>query len=245
MIENLIKDLKHKKELRDLNEEYIRNLILFLKIKIPVDYEKFKRTKEFKIIFKELRRKLRKTYGIYKKLNFKEQISSKERLKEYKEMYKKIFEITGNPKSILDLGSGLNPLSYKYMNIKPIYYAGEISLGYIKKIDDYFKKNNIPGKSFKFDLINDDYSTLPKTDICFLFKVLEALEEVKKNISIEIIKNIPSDYIIVSFAKSVISGRGIIKKKGRKWFKVLLKKNNYYFETFDTNNEIFYVIRKL
>ena len=45
-----------------------------------------------------------------------------ERISIYKDLYKQIFKITKKPKSILDLGCGLNPLSYPLMNLKNVTY---------------------------------------------------------------------------------------------------------------------------
>ncbi|MAH07128.1 hypothetical protein CMI38_02665, partial [Candidatus Pacearchaeota archaeon] len=42
-------------------------------------------------------------------------LSTKERLKDYSEIYSKIFSITGKPERIVDLGCGMNPLSFPLM----------------------------------------------------------------------------------------------------------------------------------
>ena len=48
--------------------------------------------------------------------------SSKERLDFYESLYQKIFKITGQPQSILDLGCGLNPISIIYTKLKKVKY---------------------------------------------------------------------------------------------------------------------------
>ena len=110
-------------------------------------------------------------------------------------------------------------------------------------IRNFFKQNKIKGKVFAFNLLKDDYSKLPKADICFLFKVLESLESIRKNISKEILKEINAKWIIVSFSKRSITGK-LIRKKGRSWLKRMLAELNYDYQTLDIGDEIFYVIRK-
>ncbi|MBS3141117.1 hypothetical protein J4405_03160 [Candidatus Woesearchaeota archaeon] len=224
-------NIKKKKELKDIKDSLVLSLVeSYLKENnINSDVKNFEKTKNYKVMFKEIRKKLRKSYG-----SFKEYYEPRK-----KEVYEKIFEITGSPKSILDLGCGLTPLDLKLNN----YYAYDISSENIKKISEYFKKNNLKSKAELFDLINDNYEKLPKVHVCFLLKVLESLEAIKKNISLEILNKIKADFIVVSFAKKVLSNNQIIKKKGRRWFKRILKYNFKNYETFDTDDEVFYIIR--
>ena len=249
-VKEIIEDLKNKKELRELDEEFIKNRILEYKLDIEADnYEEFKRDKKFKTFFKDLRRKLRIVYGMYwfkirkDKELLEQHHSTKERVKYYTEVYKKIFEITGKPNSILDLGCGLNPLSYEYLDGKIEYFVADIGRD-IKIIKEFFDKNNIKGEAFVFDLISGDYNKLPEADVCFLFKVLESLESIERNISKEIIKKIKCKYIVVSFAKMALGGKIEIKKKGRSWFRRILSELGYEFEVFDVGNELFFIIKK-
>ena len=54
--------------------------------------------------------------------------STKERLRYYPRLYEQIFKITGKPQTILDLGSGINPFSFNYMNLRNChYYAYDLS----------------------------------------------------------------------------------------------------------------------
>jgi 16S rRNA (guanine(1405)-N(7))-methyltransferase len=253
-VKEIIKDVKRKKELRELDDEFIKNRILEYDFKFSKfkNYEELKKSKEFKLFFKDLRRKLRIIYGMYwfkisKKDDFSKLLrkhpSTKERINYYNEIYNKIFEITGKPKKILDLGCGLNPLSYNHLNVKAEYFACDIGRE-VDIVKEFFKKNKIRGKAFKFDLISGDYSKLPKADVCFLFKVLESLESIKRNISKEIIKKINCKYIVASFAKKALGGKIEIRKKGRKWFRKMLGELGYSFKVIDIGEEIFFVIKK-
>ena len=163
-ISEILGNIKKKKELKDIKDSLVLNLVeSYLKENnLNIEVKNFEKTRKYKIMFKEIRKKLRKSYGSFKQ--YYEPRDSK--------VYYKIFSITGKPKSLLDLGSGLTPLDLKLDN----YYAYDISRENIKKINNYFKKNNLKSRAFLFDLINDDYNKLPKANVCFLLKVLESLE---------------------------------------------------------------------
>ena len=244
----IVQEIKKKDELKNLEESFIKERISDYTKKNSINLESLdKRSSAYKELFKTIRKKCFEVYGLFKqksKDTLEEHISSKERLEFYPRIYKEIFAITGKPKTILDLGCGLNPLSYKELGCKPKYYASELSNEDCNTIKEFFKENKIKGDVFAFDLLKEDYSTLPKVDVCFLFKVLESLEAIKRNISIEILKSIPSKWIIVSFSKKTITGRPI-KKKGRSWLRRMLNELNYSYEIRDIGEEIFYIIKKL
>ena len=196
-----INKVKDKKGLRDLDEGFLKNII------------------DRYTDFKEIRKDLRKVYGMFKTVKYARD----------DKVYDLIFEKTGKPKSVLDLGCGYSPLHFPFKDIK--YYCADIGGDYVKD------------KGFIFDLIHEDYDKLPKVDVVFLFRVLESLEFFKRNISKEVISKLKCKYIVVSFDKRSLSGKGI-KKKGRVWFRRILGELNLEYEVFDYGNEIFFVIKK-
>lgn len=196
-----IQKVKDKRELRDLDENFLKNII-------------GKYTD-----FKAIRRDLRKVYGMFKGVKYTRD----------SKVYDLIFEKTGKPKSVLDLGCGYAPLHFPFKDIK--YHYSDIGGEYIKN------------GGFIFDLIHDDYDELPKVDVVFLFRVLESLEFFKRNISKEVISKLKCKYVVVSFDKKSLSGKGI-KKKGRVWFRRILNELDLKYEVFDYGNEIFFVIKK-
>ena len=224
---SIVKELKNKKELKDLDEGFILNRIKEYPKK--VDFSN-KRSKEYKEFFKEMRKKLREVYGSFKSVKNKRD----------KEFYEIILKDC-SAKKILNLGCGLDPLEFPFEGYE--YNACDISHDNIKKVKDYFKKKSISGKSFIFDLM-DDVSKLPKADIVFIFRVLESLESIKKNISEEILKKIKAKLVIVTFSKIALGEKKVIRKKGRKWFRLILKKLGYEYNIIDYKDEIVFLIKK-
>jgi len=170
-------------------------------------------------------------------------LSTKERLQNYPMVYEKIFKETGKPKVILDLGCGLNPFSWYYMPVKNFkYIASDIDIASLKFIGQYFDLAGINGETLILDLQNkEDLEKLSKiqADVCFLFKVLE----IDKRIAEPIFKAVQSKFIVVSFSTLSISGK-IMSHSEREWFEKMLSRLNLSFSTFQTENEIFYIVRK-
>jgi len=233
----IIADIKKKKTLRNLDDEFVKAILIKKNIKLP------SKGKEYKKLIKEVRAYLHKVYGVFqiKGKELEGSTATKERLEIYSYLYKGIFAITGIPKSILDIACGLNPLSYKYLEragFKGAYYATELTKKDCEFINDYFKENKIKGKAFQINLLKDfDY---PKADVCFLFKVLDLVEH---KLAEEIIKKVKSNYLVISFATRTI-GRRKMNYPRRGWIEQLLKRLNLPYEIITEENEVFYVVKK-
>ncbi|MDP4012810.1 MAG: hypothetical protein Q8R00_04365 [Candidatus Nanoarchaeia archaeon] len=244
-IDYVIKEIKKKKELKDLSEDFIKDRVNeYIKTRKIELSNLDERSGIYKTMFKEIRKICFDSYGLFKSgKSLKTHISTKERLNYYPVIYEKIFEIIGKPNKILDLGCGLNPLSYDFLGCNPEYYAVDLSESELETVNNYFKENKIKGKTYCLDLLKLDYSALPKVDVAFLFKVLESLENIHKNVSYTILSKINSKWIVVSFSKKSITGKPIIKK-GRSWLKRMLAELGYWYEVLDIGDEIFYIIKK-
>lgn len=271
----LIKDLKDKKELFNLDEDFISDLVDYYSSKNKViiarirEHPRFEKSKEYKTILKDLRKVLHDIYGVFQLKDKREEFlqlleeeikdknsfdksildlhkkilmthrSTKERLDDYVFIYKKILD--KNVRSILDVSSGINAFSFPLMNLKRIdYIATELSEKDCLFLNRYFemmKKFGLNGKSIKINLLKD--KKFPETDVVFMFKVLDTLEGLKRGITKSILDSIKCKKLVVSFPTKTLSGKNLSKKRLR-WFEGLI--DNY--ETFETHNEIFYVIKE-
>ena len=268
MIKKLINDIKQKKELSELDDKFVKEELNRFFKREPKILKKLKeefnqKSKEYKQTIKEVRAKLRRSYGLFRvekeTKNIKELIktkdyqkilethsSTKERLPFYDQLYHKLFKTTGKPKTILDLGAGINPLSYSYMNLKNVnYYAYDLSKEEVKIINQFFKDNKIKGKAGILDLLQiDKVKKLPKADLAFLFKMTDVLDKSKGHkTSEQIIKAIPAKFIIVSFPTLTMSGKKMNHPR-RGWIELMSKRLGYNFKVLEFSNELFYVIKK-
>ncbi len=257
-MEELIAKIKEKPSLHNLSNEFIKKHIdSYLTSYHPDLTKKAEKTK----LIKYVRRKINIAFGMFqtKKINklpvLLEQLkhnpnslelhnqilatnkSTLERLPFYSEIYKKILN---KEKSILDIGCGLNPFSYPYMNKKITYYAYDL---YTQPIQEYFNIKKIKGEAKDIDLGDQKNYTFPKTDICFLFKVLDSLEKKVHKKAERLIKSIPAKKIVVSFPLKTLKNK-VMTTQERNWLKRMTERLNYSLDHFKTENEIFYIIRK-
>src|SRR3989344_4758522 len=237
-LHEIAEDIKGKRSLSDLDEEFLKSRILEkvdkYKIDVNKDFKKLKRKDRYKEYFKDIRKTLRKIYGVYR------EIKEKRSKKTYLEIQEKI----GSFSSVLDIGCGLSPLEYiEIFGKDKTYYLTDISKESIKEIKNYMQENKIKGKASIFNAFDNYNDKLPKTDVIFLFRMLESLESIKKGSSERLFKKLKAKIILVSFSKIAIGKGEEIKKKGRSWFRRMLSKNGYSFEDFDLEDEIFFLIK--
>ena len=297
----LIEDIKDKKELRALDEEFVQNKLVeffkdkhheqakdkFLKkLESSKTYKQFTKSKEYKFLIKELRAELRKVYGVFilegyeKRKKLLEELkdaetdeekkelhdklflihkSTKERMDHYEELYQTIFDTIDDFEKtrkvllekkyvFMDLACGMNPMSSFLFEEKiKRYYASDISTEDCEFLKEYFDTTNIDAVIFPADLLEPKiFYKLEKipTDICFIFKTLDGLERVKRDISEDLLKSINTKYFAVTFPTLSIGGVREIKEHRRLWFERLLDKLEWKYEKFTLNSELLYVIQK-
>lgn len=248
-LKELVKKIKEKKELSSLPDEFVSEITL--RHLSGINPEKLS-SSDKKLIVKEARAELRRSTGMFQK-GFKDReyllekedysallnthSSTAERLEFYPELKKIISEL--NPKSILDLGCGLNPLAIASKSI--IYYAVDIKEDELRLIEKFFRKNSIKGKIFVRDL-RKPIDNLPSADLCLIFKLFDILSSDRKQAEY-IIKNLKCKFLLVSFSTKTLSGRQM-RFFRRLWFERMLSRLSYSFSLFKSSNEIFYLVKK-
>lgn len=209
------------------------------------------KSKEYEDFKKYVRKKLRNLHGVFQKNRqsqkqqtsyllqedfsfqnpstqkfLKSHRSTKERLPYYETVYKEIQNETKITK-IADLGCGLNPLSFTLLKDLKEAFCVDINEEELNFLQNFFDKIKIKATTQVLDLAQkENHETIKKktnnTDACFLFKTLDGLEQTKKGASESLIKNIKSEYIVVSFSTKTISGKNAINAE-RNWFQEILK----------------------
>jgi len=251
-MDRIIEKIKEKYELRSLPNSLIKSVLTEYLLKNRI--KDFNSEKEMKIIIKDVRAKLRRYTGQYaSKSNIKarekliknhqisklleQHTSTRERIEDYPLIKKVIEDIS--PKSILDLGCGLNPLAISSQ--KSYYYAYDINNNDLEIVKEYFRINKIEGETHHEDI--RVVSSFPNTDLCLIFKVLDILGDNKTKITKDLLTKIKSRFLIISFATNTLSGRPM-NNPYRNWFERILNSLNYNYEIRRTKQEIFYLINK-
>ncbi len=231
------------------------------------------KSKSYRVVIKQVRARLRKAYGLFRDDPAKRQklmekllaapaaaqkkvideilsthASTKERLPIYNNLYAKIFALTGKPGVILDLGCGINPFSYPYMKLrKCTYLAYDINEEEINILNKYFSllRRKIPyfdGQAAAADVLQ--MQKIPPADVCFLFKMTDVLDKNKGHKATEeMLKRIPAEYVVVSFATKTMSGKKMTAPR-RNWMEWLCKRLRYEYTILEFPNELFYVVKK-
>ncbi len=175
-----------------------------------------------------------------------------ERLSHYEEIYRRILN-DYKKASVIDLGAGINGFSYSFFNkigIKTDYTAIESVGQLVEFMNFYFKKNKIKGKAVHFSLfekekVKEIISKEKKPRIIFLFKVIDALETLKRDYSKELISEIVpiSDRIAVSFATKSLGSRENFRAN-RNWIFDFIRENFRILNDFEVGGERYIVFSK-
>ncbi len=229
------------------------------KMFLKTDYSP--RSSYYKKIVKDVRTQLRRSYGLFRRkgriikeldrnTNANEILSShsstRERLPHYREIYKRIFKVTGTPRIILDLGCGLNPFSYDYMRLRYLtYFAYDLAVDEIRLINDYFRRSKIKGHACILNVLQiDKIRKLPPADIAFLLKMTDVLDKGRGHKKTEeVIRAVPARNVVVSFPTVTMSGKRMNFPR-RKWIELMCERLGYTFNSFEVGREIFYVVEK-
>ena len=250
----LIKKIKEKKTLSNIDDSFVEKFILLIlkqNSKLEAKYKKnLLKERDREQIVKSVRNELNKRYGQFwektvdnkNELNLELHSSTRERERIYQDVYEKIFEITGKPKKILDLGAGLNVLSYDLIGKNVYYYVNELTEKDCEIISEYLKNNK-----YKFEIIKGDVTKdikLPETDVCFLFKLLDSIDVKDHKTSEELIKKIKARYLVISFSNLSIRGAREMNHPQRGWIERLLERLDYKYTKIEYTEETFYVVDK-
>lgn len=209
------------------------------------DPVRFTRKKEFQRLRSEVRAELRTVYGVFfgpqysakrdafirelierKDTESAERVlslhrSTAERLPYYEVIYPQLSRMLGSPGSILDLGCGFNPFAYTFLPGRPAYHSADIACADLERVGEYLDALGVDHSERCVDLTDvDAVAKLPRADVAFAFKLFDSLEEMRRNITAELLVALPADMLVVSFPTlSIGQGKAIGQ---REWFERLV-----------------------
>lgn len=248
-MEDLIAKIKQKKELRGLADSFVSEELA--KVLRRNKISKPRNVRDESIIIKEVRAVLRKHTGRFNQGKEQEGLlsekrysdllnthqSTKERLPDYPEFTKRI--LAYNPKSILDIGCGLNPLALARPKIT--YFASDINESDLKIVKSFFAQEHISGEVFVADAKKT--RTYPKADIALLLKLVDLLDEKGHKKTEELILSLSSPVLVISFSTKTLSGKSMNHPQ-RGWIEQLCTRLGYTFSTWKTKSELYYFIER-
>ncbi len=134
--------------------------------------------------------------------------STAERLGMLEEIYRSIFEITGQPQRILDLGCGLSPFALPWMNLPADaqYQGWEIDQRMVDQINRFFQIAAPQSVAYCRDVLAETPDQ--QVDVALCLKLLPCLQQQVPGISPRLIRDLPASFVVVSFPVRSIGGRG-------------------------------------
>ena len=241
-VPTFIAEIKRKPELSGISDLFVKNVAEKHLKGSPIPAS----DRERKLLLKEIRAELRLHTGRFHKKNrspaalpelVEAHVSTRERMAHYGFLKGLIAEHT--PRSILDLGCGLNPLLLAKKG--QTYYACDIHEKEIKTINAFFKKEQITGHAFVADVRTQNQ--FPKVDLCLMLKLLDLIDTKGRTNAETLIKTVNARTIIASFPTRKLSGKRMNHPR-RRWLEHMLVRLNYPFQLKEIDNELFYVITK-
>ena len=246
----LIKKIIAKKEFSQLTKKDVELAFEFYEKENLLDEETIRLTRKLlhKVFTSCLSQKLLSPKNKSFDWILRKHLSTRERFEFYEVLYERLLK-EFKKASVIDLGAGVNGFGYKFFN-KEIEYLGIESVGQLVDLtNNYFKKEKINGKIIHESLFDSEkiIKTIKKTKtsrVIFLFKVLDALEALKKDYSKFFLKKLSplADKIVLSFATKTMRKKQNFKVK-RNWILEFINENFEILDDFEFGEERYVVFK--
>lgn len=133
--------------------------------------------------------------------------STRERLPHLDAFYAAIWEVTGTPRRLLDVGCGLHPLALPWMSIGDATYdAVDVDAGTLDLAAGFLEAVGQPHVAEVRDLV----AKVPAqpADVALLLKLVTTLDRQDPDAATRLLRGLRADHAVVSFAARSLAGRG-------------------------------------
>ncbi|MFN2290297.1 MAG: 16S rRNA methyltransferase [Anaerolineae bacterium] len=133
--------------------------------------------------------------------------STRERLPILDAFYAQIWQRTGQPTSVLDLGCGLNPLALAWVGLpeNAPYIPLDIDAERVRFLNRYLLLVGRPPLARCQDLLIEPPEE--KADVALLLKTAASLERQAEGATVQLIEHLRASFVVVSFAVQSLTGR--------------------------------------
>ncbi|HEY4028431.1 MAG TPA: 16S rRNA methyltransferase [Candidatus Dormibacteraeota bacterium] len=133
--------------------------------------------------------------------------STRERLADLATFYTTLFEHLGGPRSIIDLGCGLNPLALPWMPLPDgaTYLAVDIYQDLVDFLDRFFDLVAVNGRAMTADLTQGPPPA--HADVALLLKLLPVLDQVDRGRGRALLHEVDASRLVVSYPRHSLGGR--------------------------------------
>ena len=167
--------------------------------------------------------------------------STRERLAGAETLYRRILEAAGQPKSVLDLACGMNPLILGSMGLA--VRGMDISGGCVRLVNEWARVCGWDVSAVCADLLCDP--PMEQADMALMMKLLPVLEQQRKGSAMALVAAVPTKTICVTFPMRTLGGRKVgMEQHYSEWFEGNLPENTEIIERFIEADELCYVARR-
>jgi Ribosomal RNA methyltransferase (FmrO) len=236
---NLVEEVKKKKEFSGLPNSVVKRALV-----------------ESGDDVKDARSLLRKYFGVFltnRVLKGKGDLlgvhmSSKKR--DYEEFYSRIFDGGSSVGSVIDLGCGVNGFSYEYLPEGVEYVGIEAAGQLVELMNVYFDKEGFDARVVCLDLFDvgkvlDILRKAKKPRVVFMFQVIDALENMKRDFSKEFISAVMenAEVLVISLPMVSLGGRKRFEVN-RKWLVDFLESEFVVKKDFEMFGERILIVKR-
>lgn len=133
--------------------------------------------------------------------------STRERLPYLDPLYMRIWETTGIPATLLDVGCGLGPLALPWMGIgNATYVATDVDQRPLQAVDAFLEMVGQPHSVRAMDVV----ASIPddRADVALLLKLVPTLDRQDPGAAVRLIRGLNVRHAVVSFPARSLGGRG-------------------------------------
>jgi 16S rRNA (guanine(1405)-N(7))-methyltransferase len=134
--------------------------------------------------------------------------STRERIAALDHFYAQIWQITGTPHRILDVGCGLNPLALPWMRLAADahYLATDVDQRSLAVVEAFLALVGQPHEVRAADAI--DATPSEAADVALLLKLIPTLDRQDREASVRLLRALNTSHAVVSFPARSLGGRG-------------------------------------
>lgn len=170
--------------------------------------------------------------------------STRERLPILDSFYRRIFDITGPPESILDLACGLDPLALPWMDAPGLdaFYAYDIHEPRIAFLNDYFDLCGLPRLAKVQDVA---YHPPQETaDVALFLKEIPRFERNYEGGTLRLLESLRAHWIVVSFPTISLHGGRSLESRYRDFFHSLIAGTHWPASEVQFDSELVFCIER-
>jgi 16S rRNA (guanine(1405)-N(7))-methyltransferase len=132
--------------------------------------------------------------------------STAERLPHLDSLYPRLWELTGPPRSVLDLACGFHPFAMPWMQLPSdaVYLPCDLDERLIEQVNRFLMHVGSPPIARCRDVLGEEFE---RFDVVLLLKTFPCLEQQEPDAGLRLLQTLPARVAVVSFPTVSLSGR--------------------------------------